>query len=337
MQNILLPKVSVIVPVYNAGTFFPKCLDSLVNQTFKELEIILVLDQPTDGSDVIARQYAEKHSNILLISNETNLHIGYSRNNGLQKARGKYISFIDHDDYVDPDTFEKMFYIAETNNLDVLLTDIDRIDLSKSHSSISRCSSNHLKHSPTLAEDCFWELLTNRNMGPTFFLYAHFFKRDFLNSYDAKFVDTRNIASEDLLFNLDVYCHLLQQKGNIQYFPKAFYHHTLHPNNTGCSIQYREIKKFIPYLEQVYHLIKQLENTLSSKVYDAYYEKIIRVLYTSWWYEWKHRKLKAIKNLYLLQKSPVIKKTVKEQPLKYDKRFSITKNLFILFIRIFVV
>lgn len=75
MQNILFPKVSVIVPVYNAGTFFQKCLDSIVNQTLEEIEIILVLDQPTDGSDLIARQYAEKYSNIILISNETNLHI----------------------------------------------------------------------------------------------------------------------------------------------------------------------------------------------------------------------------------------------------------------------
>lgn len=337
MQNILFPKVSVIVPVYNAGTFFQKCLDSIVNQTLEEIEIILVLDQPTDGSDLIARQYAEKYSNIILISNETNLHIGYSRNKGLQKARGKYIFFIDHDDYIDLDAFEKMFYLAENNNLDVLLTEIDSVDYSKPDCSYYRCSSNVLKHSSNLAEDCFWEQLTNRRENPTFFLYAHIFRRDFLKSYNAKFVDTREVTSEDILFNMEVYCHLVQQKGNIQYFPKVFYHRTLHPNNTGKTIQYREIKKFIPYLEKLYNLIEQMESILSSKVYDAYYKKLIRTLYTRWLYELKYRRLKAIKNLFLLQKSSTLKKFIKEQPLNYNKHLPVTKNLFILFIRLFVV
>ena len=94
----MTPKVSIIVPIYNAGKFLEKCLDTLVNQTLKDIEIILVLDCPTDGSDRIAREYAEKDPRIRLIVNEQNLNIGLSRNEGLKIARGEYIGFSDHDD-----------------------------------------------------------------------------------------------------------------------------------------------------------------------------------------------------------------------------------------------
>ena len=89
----MTPKVSIIVPIYNAGKFLEKCLDTLVNQTLKDIEIILVLDCPTDGSDRIAREYAEKDPRIRLIVNEQNLNIGLSRNEGLKIARGEYIGF----------------------------------------------------------------------------------------------------------------------------------------------------------------------------------------------------------------------------------------------------
>jgi len=96
----MTPKVSIIVPIYNAGKFLEKCLDTLVNQTLKDIEIILVLDCPTDGSDRIAREYAEKDPRIRLIVNEQNLNIGLSRNEGLKIARGEYIGFSDHDDWI---------------------------------------------------------------------------------------------------------------------------------------------------------------------------------------------------------------------------------------------
>ena len=102
------PKVSIIVPVYNAGSYFSKLLDSLTGQTLKEIEIILVLDCPTDGSDRVAEEYAARDGRIVLVRNRENLHVGFSRNEGLKIARGEYIGFCDHDDWVEPEMFEKM-------------------------------------------------------------------------------------------------------------------------------------------------------------------------------------------------------------------------------------
>ena len=123
----MTPKVSIIVPIYNAGKFLEKCLDTLVNQTLKDIEIILVLDCPTDGSDRIAREYAEKDPRIRLIVNEQNLNIGLSRNEGLKIARGEYIGFSDHDDWRELDMYEKLYQKAREDQADIAISNFDSI------------------------------------------------------------------------------------------------------------------------------------------------------------------------------------------------------------------
>ena len=123
----MTPKVSIIVPIYNAGKFLEKCLDTLVNQTLKDIEIILVLDCPTDGSDRIAREYAEKDPRIRLIVNGQNLNIGLSRNEGLKIARGEYIGFSDHDDWRELNMYEKLYQKAREDQADIAISNFDSI------------------------------------------------------------------------------------------------------------------------------------------------------------------------------------------------------------------
>ena len=127
INRYMTPKVSIIVPIYNAGKFLEKCLDTLVNQTLKDIEIILVLDCPTDGSDRIAREYAEKDPRIRLIINEQNLNIGLSRNEGLKIARGEYIGFSDHDDWRELDMYEKLYQKAREDQADIAISNFDSI------------------------------------------------------------------------------------------------------------------------------------------------------------------------------------------------------------------
>ena len=118
----MIPKVSIIVPIYNAGEFLGRCLDSLIHQTLKDIEIILVLDVPTDGSDKVAEMYADQDNRIKLVYNESNLHIGFSRNAGLKIASGEYVGFADHDDYCETDMFEKLYKKAKKDNADVVVS-----------------------------------------------------------------------------------------------------------------------------------------------------------------------------------------------------------------------
>lgn len=114
-------KVSVIVPVYNTGKYLRKCLDSLVNQTLKEVEIIVIDDKSTDNSRAIINEYEKKYANIKVIHNKTNQGIGYNRNLGIKKASGEFISFVDSDDYVDKKMYEKMYKKAKMDKLDLVI------------------------------------------------------------------------------------------------------------------------------------------------------------------------------------------------------------------------
>lgn len=114
-------KVSVIVPVYNTEKYLKKCLDSLVNQTLDDIEIIVINDCSPDNAKKILSEYEKKYKNIKVIHNKTNKGIGYNRNLGIEKASGKYIAFVDSDDYVDIKMYEKMYNKAEKENLDLVL------------------------------------------------------------------------------------------------------------------------------------------------------------------------------------------------------------------------
>lgn len=100
-------KYSFIVPVYNTEKYLNKSLDSLVNQTFKDFEIIIVNDGSTDGSSKIITKYEKKHKNIKVI-NQANSGLSMARNNGVKKADGKYLIFIDSDDYVEKDLLKEV-------------------------------------------------------------------------------------------------------------------------------------------------------------------------------------------------------------------------------------
>ena len=119
---IYQPLVSIIMPVYNAGQYFKPCVESILNQTLKDIELILVLDKPTDGTDRLAYEYAKLDNRIIILQNEENLHIGLSRNQGLAIAKGKYIAFSDHDDLRELTMYQTLYKIAEKNDLDILLS-----------------------------------------------------------------------------------------------------------------------------------------------------------------------------------------------------------------------
>lgn len=119
-------KVSVIVPVYNVEKYLEKCLDSLVNQTLKDIEIIVVNDGTPDNSQEIIDNYAKKYSNIKSYIKE-NGGLSDARNYGLNKATGEYIAFLDSDDYVSTDMYKKMYEKAVGGNFDMVVCDINYV------------------------------------------------------------------------------------------------------------------------------------------------------------------------------------------------------------------
>ena len=117
-----MPKVSIIVPVYNEEEYVSTCLDSLINQTLDDIEIITIDDNSTDNSLNILLDYARKYPNIKVYHNEKNIGQGASRNKGLSFATGDYIGFVDSDDYIRSTMYEDMYRALVNNNYPELVT-----------------------------------------------------------------------------------------------------------------------------------------------------------------------------------------------------------------------
>lgn len=115
-----MPKVSVIVPVYNVEKYISKCLDTLVNQTLDDIEIIIVNDGSKDKSKEIIKKYEIKNSQKIKYYEKENGGLSDARNYGMKYANGEYIAFLDSDDYVELDMYEKMYEIAKKENSDMV-------------------------------------------------------------------------------------------------------------------------------------------------------------------------------------------------------------------------
>lgn len=120
--------VSIIVPVYNVEKYLSKCLDSLVNQTFSDLEIIVVNDGSTDNCKDIIEKYEKKYSNIIKVLNQSNQGLSDARNNGLKLATADYIMYVDSDDYINLDMVEKMYNKITKDNADVVICGNNVVD-----------------------------------------------------------------------------------------------------------------------------------------------------------------------------------------------------------------
>ena len=116
-----MAKISVLIPVYNGEKYLERCINSVVNQTFKDIEIICIDNHSEDNSGRIADEFAKRDDRITVIHNDKNYGSSYSRNLALETAKGKYISFVDADDYIDEKYLECMFNKIEQINCDIVL------------------------------------------------------------------------------------------------------------------------------------------------------------------------------------------------------------------------
>lgn len=329
----MTPKISIIVPVYNAGEHFNRCLDSLINQTLKEIEIILVLDTPSDGSDKVAEDYANRDERIKLIHNKTNLHIGFSRNEGLKIAQGHYIGFSDHDDYCDAKMFEQLYNKATINSADVVMSNFyDECGERQSYFGFPEGLSDI-----EFQKNVFTSLINGRfsqrdtySFNNVNVIWNQIYKREFLSRNNIWFSDNRVLTMEDVLFNIRV--HHFASK--VCYLPKTFYHHVNNNQNAFDSYEYRAISKVVPHLEEVNAFLHN--NNIWQQYKEQFAECTLKRLYTSYRNEVKFKKLfhsfgffKQVRNNPVLQ--DILKVFYNNKTLL--KKFSITKISFLFLIR----
>lgn len=262
------PKVSIVLPVYNAGEFLRPCLDTLVNQTLQDIEIICVLDCPTDGSDKVVEEYAAKDNRIVIIRNERNLHIGESRNVGIHAARGEYIGFSDHDDTHELDMYEKLYQKTVNGYKYVVLSGSLAHFLSRN---------NHTKANDVIID---WAMTIFLNKARLWLVTTHIYKREFLLNNNIYFGDTKLFNREDALFNLQVLC-TIKESDKIAIINYAFYYRILHNNNESSNPEHISFQKTVCFLSKIHDLLTKGQSNLSSDLCDyGMSELTIRLMYS---------------------------------------------------------
>ena len=218
-------KVSILVPIYNVEQFLPECLDSLVNQTLKDIEIICINDGSKDDSLKIIKEYAKNDKRIKIIDKK-NSGYGDSMNQGLKKATGEYVGIVESDDFIDVDAFEKLYAIAKNEKVEVVKSNFyeyfgdTRKDRGTSDmfpmDEIGRVIDPRKEHQIFYQPPCIW---------------AAIYKRDFLEENKINFLPTPGASYQDTGFNFKVWASARRA-----YFVKrAFLHYR--QDNSNSSVK----------------------------------------------------------------------------------------------------
>lgn len=217
-----MPKVSVIIPVYNTENFLRKCLDSVCNQTLQDIEIICVNDCSPDNCSQILEQYAQKDNRIRIINRNKNGGLSAARNTGMDVATGEYIYFIDSDDWIDLDYIEKMVDIAQKNKADIVLnTNILSHEEGKKTVQFAPFNTQNFVEEKFLnTRDCIWNIIWNT--------WAHLWKKSFLDKINAHFPE--NYVIEDMYFQATTLAFL-----DKIYVTRCSTYHYLVRNNSICG------------------------------------------------------------------------------------------------------
>ena len=192
-----MPKVSIVVPVYNVEKFLPECLDSIINQTLKDIEVICVNDGSTDSSLDILNSYAQKDSRIIVI-NKSNSGYGNTMNMGINAAAGEYIGIIESDDFADKHMFEDLYKLAKDNDADIAKSNWylywGKHKFSRKNNNISSAKTFKIINSKQDKD-----LL---RLNPS--VWSAIYKREFLNKFNIRFLETPGASYQDLAFSFKV-------------------------------------------------------------------------------------------------------------------------------------
>lgn len=212
-------KISIIIPVYNSEKYLKKCLDSVLNQTIDDFEVICIDDGSTDGSLSILQKYAQEYNNLRVLS-QSNQGQGKARNFAISQANGEYIGFVDSDDYVDWDYFEKLYSTAKEYNADIALASILK------HKSFYK-RYNVLYKAVISAETIQKKIELSADAKKGFFYaWNKIYKTDLVKNNDIKFSEGQ--LFEDVMFAMKA----LYYSNRVVSVPDIKYHYLEHKTST---------------------------------------------------------------------------------------------------------
>lgn len=275
-----MPKVSIVVPIYNVSKYLKQCLDSIVQQTLTDIEIICVNDGSTDDSLAILQEYAEQDHRIKVID-KPNSGYGHTMNIGLEKATGEYIGIVESDDFIEPDMFEKLYEIASCHNVDVIKSNFFEY--------YEQTNANVIKN--LIPEYCF-DRVVQPVAYPAIFrmmpsIWSALYRKAFLDKNAVRFVESAGASYQDTGFIFKVWA----MTDRAYFIPNALLHYR--SDNVNSSV--KSVAKVFCVCDE----FKEIERYLKAKnKYDLLKHIFAWVKYHTYMWNWKRLKNPAKNEFY---------------------------------------
>ena len=248
-------KVSVVVPVYNVEQYLQQCVDSLLKQTYKDIEIILVDDGSKDNSPAMCDDYSQKYPDMIKTIHKANGGLGLARNTGMEYAKGEFVIFIDSDDYADEDLIERLVKSADKYNAQVVIGGFKRVD-----SSGKILFKEEYQEQVYTGEDVINKLFMRmlgsspeRSDAVRMSVWNALYSMKIIEECHARFPSERKLISEDIIFDSEFYPHV--QRGVI--ISSTAYNYRV--NEQSLTGKYRPDR-----FEKVMVLYEELEKRLKA-------------------------------------------------------------------------
>lgn len=257
-------KISIIVPIYNSERFIADCIESLINQTYQNIEIILIDDGSSDNSYEICKKYQSLDSRIILIS-QVNSGVSIARNKGIKVATGQHIMFVDSDDYVDKRLCELLISRNKESRNDMVFCSYSRVNIKSKE--INKLPRYNMRNNISSLQD-----LGGSNF--SFFYLNLYFNSPVCKLYRSELVENITFNSElslgeDLLFNLD----FLEKCDKISFVNEALYFYRIGEQNSLSSKNYKN------RLEMVKMIFDKSQISFRKLFKENYNENLVKVNY----------------------------------------------------------
>mgnify|MGYP004502263283 CR=1 FL=1 len=262
-----MSKVSIILPIYNVEKYLDRCMDSLLNQTLEDIEIIMVDDGSPDNCPQMCDEYAKKDNRVKVV-HKKNAGLGFARNSGLDVATGEYVAFVDSDDYVGLDMYKTLYDRAEVDKCDAVFcgfrTEVrenkwmysDEVDADKlwKGKNVQQFMLDMIASGAGINAERIYQMS----------VWHSIYKRSFIEEKQIRFVSEREVASEDIPFQVD----FLSKANTVAYVSKTFYSYCLNGTSLTATLKPEKYARY-----------KHLRACLLAKSSDAEYVSRVNRLF----------------------------------------------------------
>lgn len=266
-----MEKISIIVPIYNVKEeYFKKCMETLINQTVDDIEIILINDGSTNNSGELCDKYSKQDKRVRVFHQE-NQGVSVARNKGIEEAKGKWILFVDPDDWIELDLCERLLNHTKEKEYDIIIFSFEEIFLNKKVRKNWNNKKEHIFNSSEIELLQQQILDYNGKFINNYFgaVWGNLFRKEFLSKYNINF-PKGIVKAEDTLFNL----YALEKAQNIKYIDEVLYHYR-HSDMSACYKYNNKIdQNLIQMLKEIEKFMIDNKKDNKLEYINSYYHKV---------------------------------------------------------------